>query len=571
MSSNRKYKCPWCEDHFTREDLIQHIDEEHRDFIPEGWTPARTVFKIVNGKDRGTCVVCKKETKWNEDRGKYNRICDNPKCKKALRDAALKNHIKVYGKSTLLNDMAHQNKMLSHRKISGQYRFSTGGKIGFVGTYEKNFLEFMDKVLKFKSDEIIEPGPVIEYEYKDEKKKWITDFYIPCYNLVIDVKDGGDNPNNRPMDDYRHKQDAKEKAITKLGSYNYLRLTNNNFSQLLEIFAELKLQMIDDTNANKKAVIKIYEDTEEEDDEYLPDLSQFPTIEDVDLSILYDDDEEVLEEDGNDIPEVKNFKEFCQKIKDPRQALKWFIFNKIRWPHGDEDVDRPIHWPDKLIATKMGNCWDQSVFMHYYLKAKHIEHRVFYMTWTIVGTSKYAGHIIPLYQKGKYVYAWLYTSPGNGIISGPYKDWYEAGHVAAEYLQALGVNMGFGKPTVVDDSLGDPKEFEYLDKWYDKDITQERYIDMNNGMHIRSSHFYSYNIRGFHIPTFKTFVGDAVMIARKVTGFKILDKFHLYVGDIEESTEPAKEELSTLGENSIIGYKINKDTNEYEPIKKEDN
>lgn len=68
----------------------------------------------------------------------------------------------------------------------------------------------------------------------------ITDaIYLP-YNLVFDIKDGGNNKNNREMPEYRAKQLMKEKFITDQGEYNYIRLTNNEFVQLLTIFAELR-------------------------------------------------------------------------------------------------------------------------------------------------------------------------------------------------------------------------------------------------------------------------------------------------------------------------------------------
>ena len=255
----KKYRCPYCKDTYERDKLVEHIEVEHEDMIPEGFTPARVVFAVINHKDHGVCVVCKKNTKWDEDRGKYERLCSNPNCRKKLREVALKNHMKVYKVPTLLNDEEHQEKMLSHRKIAGEYTFSDGGKLGYVGTFEHKLLEFFDLVLKVKSKDILEPGPVLEYDFHGKTKKWITDFlYIP-YNLVIEVKDGGDNPNKRQMPEYRDKQLQKEKMITNLGTYNYLRLTNNNFAQLLGIFAEMKEQMIDDTKENAKAIVRIYE------------------------------------------------------------------------------------------------------------------------------------------------------------------------------------------------------------------------------------------------------------------------------------------------------------------------
>ena len=139
---SKKYHCPYCTNSpsYERSELIEHIELKHEDLIPEGWTATRVVFKIVNGKDHGTCIVCKKETKWNETRGKYERLCDDPRCRHKLREAALKNHIKVYGKPTLLNDASHQKKMLEGRKIAGKYNFRDGVQIGYVGSFERNLL-----------------------------------------------------------------------------------------------------------------------------------------------------------------------------------------------------------------------------------------------------------------------------------------------------------------------------------------------------------------------------------------------------------------------------------------------
>ena len=94
------------------------------------------------------------------------------------------------------------------------------------------------------------------HEYNGEKHFWITDqYYIPA-NLVFDVKDGGDNPNTREMPEYRAKQEAKEKAIKDQGRYNYIRLTDNKFTQLLLILAEIKSRLMDD---NQEPVIHINE------------------------------------------------------------------------------------------------------------------------------------------------------------------------------------------------------------------------------------------------------------------------------------------------------------------------
>lgn len=232
----------------AKKKLNFHIQEKHEELIPQGMTPLQVAFNTVNKKTEthGTCMMCKKDTPWNEDKGRYERICS-----KKCHDAYVKmcadrlQNSRGITKQEMLSDPAFQNKMLEHRSISGTYEFSSGDKIGYVGSYEKNFLEFLDKVLHVKATDIQAPGPTIPYTYKGTEHFWITDFMYLPYNLVFDIKDGGKNPNNRQMPEYREKQKAKEDAIIKQGKYNYCRLTDNDFSQLLSIMLELKESLID--------------------------------------------------------------------------------------------------------------------------------------------------------------------------------------------------------------------------------------------------------------------------------------------------------------------------------------
>lgn len=255
----KKYKCPFCDTRDTKANLVTHVLDDHEDMIPHGYTAARTVYNYINKTDGGHCIYCKGETEWCEDRWKYKRICTKAVCKKKASEQADINMKKKYGKTAqeMLNDPNHQNKMLAGRSISGEYNFK-GQKKSYVGTYELKLLEFYDKVLNVGPEEIQTPGPVIEYEFNGKKHQWITDLYYVTANLVHDAKDGGDNPNTRDMKEYRAKQTAKEDAIIKQNKYNYIRLTNNEFEQLLEILAELKQQMMDD-DIDEKMIYKINE------------------------------------------------------------------------------------------------------------------------------------------------------------------------------------------------------------------------------------------------------------------------------------------------------------------------
>lgn len=255
----KKYCCPFCRERYYKEKLISHINRKHEDEIPHDYTAYRLVYDIVNNKQgHGNCTICGKPTKWNEKRQKYNRLCGSPECAKKVKEIYRKRMMRVYNKVHLLDDPAQQEKMLAHRRISGKYKWSDGKIFTYTGKYEKNLMEFLDKVMNYKSDEIVAPGPTLEYEFKGKKHHWITDFLIIPYNLIIEVKDGGNNPNNRFMPEYRGKQIAKEKMITNMGTYSYIRLTNNDFSQLLCILAELKMKVVDD-NANTP-LYRIHED-----------------------------------------------------------------------------------------------------------------------------------------------------------------------------------------------------------------------------------------------------------------------------------------------------------------------
>lgn len=252
----KKYKCPYCELRLTRQKLPPHIDNKHADMIPEGYTALRVAFNAINHKDHGECIICKREAPWNEEKGRYERLCGRQECIDAYKEMARKRNKNVYGTEIPQSDPRYkeeiQKKALAHRKISGKYRFGDGGYVEYTGSYEKKLLEYMDKIMHINSYDIAAPGPSIFYMYDGEEHLYISDFlYIP-YNLIIEVKDGGSNKNNnQEMKSSREKTIAKEEAVKKDGKYNYLRLTDNDFSQLMEAFAVLKWKLLDEDTDEK--------------------------------------------------------------------------------------------------------------------------------------------------------------------------------------------------------------------------------------------------------------------------------------------------------------------------------
>lgn len=285
MATERRIACPLCRRKDFKDKLIRHIEKDHEDIIGEISAEQFLYDKTHPGS--GKCIVCGNKTDWNEKTGKYHRVCSNPRCKEELRAKFKKNMIRVHGKASLLDDAAHQAKMLAHRSISGTYVYSDGTKFTYTGSYEHKAIEFMDKVLNCNSKDIIMPGPVIDYtDQYGNSRQWITDIYYVPYNLIIEVKDGGDNPNNRQMDEYRAKQVSKEAELIKLGEYNYLRLTDNKFVQLMEVLALLKDQEINDPTTTNK-VIRINESAVYDDRFFTIDDTD-ELKDDIDIPIEYD-------------------------------------------------------------------------------------------------------------------------------------------------------------------------------------------------------------------------------------------------------------------------------------------
>ena len=270
MASKRiiRYKCPYCDKRFERRDLVAHVEQKHEDMIPENYTALRLVFNYVNKKPldyNGKCTECGGPTQWDENKGRYDRQCQKKACKESYLRKFEQNMMRTKGVTRISATADGQEKMLANRKISGEYTFQDGTKKTYTGSYERKALEFMDKVMEMDPDDIVCPGPVLEYTYEGKTHIYITDFYYQPYNLIIEVKDGGNNPNKRNMPEYRAKQIAKEKFIIQHTNYNYLRLTDNDFSQLLSVFVDLKYEMTENTgervihvNESKELLLRKY-------------------------------------------------------------------------------------------------------------------------------------------------------------------------------------------------------------------------------------------------------------------------------------------------------------------------
>ena len=231
------YKCIFC-DYKSKEknDLYKHIEEEHEHQIPKNMTVAQLYFNYKNKylleKNNGTCVICGEPTLWCESAERYERFCNNPnhRCREIYRENFIKNMVKTYGKEHLLDDVEQQKKMLANRKISGEYIWSNGTyKTLYTGSYEKDFLEFMDHVLGWSNpQDIMMPAPqIFNYQTKDGTRHfYLVDVFISSLNLLIEIK-ASDNKHYRERDIEVEK--IKDKTLEN-SEFNFIKVYDKDYS-----------------------------------------------------------------------------------------------------------------------------------------------------------------------------------------------------------------------------------------------------------------------------------------------------------------------------------------------------
>jgi hypothetical protein len=245
----RRIYCKFCEYFcYDIDDMVSHLEKKHFEMIPEDMTPWQFAYYLKTGKTEGRCVICKRTTSWNEKTHKYNRFCGNPKCIETYKNTFKNRMIGKYGKTNLLNDPEQQKKMLSHRKISGEYIWRDRvHKSTYTGSYEKSFLEFLDTVMNFDPVDVISPSPhTYYYEYEGSKHFYIPDFFIPSIGLEIEIKDGGEHVNTHPkIQMVDKKKEALKDEVMMKNQFHYLKITDKQNQKFLDFLILLKEQYFD--------------------------------------------------------------------------------------------------------------------------------------------------------------------------------------------------------------------------------------------------------------------------------------------------------------------------------------
>jgi predicted nucleic acid-binding Zn ribbon protein len=210
------------------------MDSLHSDQL-NGLTPAHDYFNKKYKKDHGTCIVDGMMTEFNEVTERYERLCSE-RCKKIYREQFKRRMQNKYGKVHLLNDAEVQKKMQRHRRIAGVYKWSDGAKFDYLGTYELDFLTYLDKVLGMDSKDILSPAPVeIPYKFEGKDHFYMPDAFIVPFNLLVEIK--GTNKFYQQRD--YNKELTKDEAAKK-SKFNYVKVIDKNYEELVDVIDKLR-------------------------------------------------------------------------------------------------------------------------------------------------------------------------------------------------------------------------------------------------------------------------------------------------------------------------------------------
>lgn len=244
------YKCQFCKFTIIRNNIKKgiksskykmghHYETAHKNLIPPDMTGFRWFYYLLTKKAKGSCVICKQETDFNELSMKYSRFCNNPSCKQKYKESRDRNMLGVHGKIYLTDDPEFQKKMQAGRKISGIYNWSNHkNKFSYLSSYELHFLKFLDIQLHWPPSDLMAPSPhTYYYEYNGKSHFYMPDFFIPSMNLEIEIKDDGSALNINQ--DSRNKDKIKDDLMRSMNNmFNYIKIINKNYQPLIDLLEE---------------------------------------------------------------------------------------------------------------------------------------------------------------------------------------------------------------------------------------------------------------------------------------------------------------------------------------------
>jgi hypothetical protein len=134
-----------------------------------------------------------------------------------VKDKIKKTMLERYGVDHPMKNLEIFNRAQKNSYRTIKYKHS---ELYYKGTYELDFIEFC-----IKNEINIENGPTIKYFLNLKDRRYFSDFYLPEYNLIIEVKS-----TYTFNDDYEENLTKKEFSIK--SGYNFIFIIDKDYSEL---------------------------------------------------------------------------------------------------------------------------------------------------------------------------------------------------------------------------------------------------------------------------------------------------------------------------------------------------
>lgn len=209
----------------------EHYETNHKELLPPDMDGFQYFYWLLTKLDRGICMQCNGHTEFNRLTMRYGRLCDKVSCREAYKAERNNRMIGKYGKVSLLKDPDQQRKMQEGRKLSGKYIWSDGkSEMFYLGSYEKDFLEYLDKTLHWPLCDIMPSPHVYLFHHNGMACNYIPDYFIPSLSLEIEIKDDGSNKVINP--DSRARDITKAELLKSLSNhFNFIKIVNKDYSE----------------------------------------------------------------------------------------------------------------------------------------------------------------------------------------------------------------------------------------------------------------------------------------------------------------------------------------------------
>jgi len=167
-----------------------------------------------------TSIVSEKVSTTNIQKYGFKRPLQNPDVAKIAHE----NHIKTMNKKYGVSYISHVPKFLEKAQ-KNSFKLDNYKHISYQGTYEFDFIKHCENL---KILDKISNGPFLWYEHDNKRKRYFCDFYIPNYNLIIEIK------SSHWYETELEKNLTKQKACIAQG-YNFIFVIDKDYSELDKI------------------------------------------------------------------------------------------------------------------------------------------------------------------------------------------------------------------------------------------------------------------------------------------------------------------------------------------------